>query len=393
MEFDEAGKPPGIHGVGPVADRRHRVQHVEEFLQAWGLHEHAVDEAHHLFELLDQHGREAHEHHDLTDRRLSLCVQVDADGEDREHSDGGGGAGDDGDQRPPAQYRHLRGEQLVGDEAQALNFGIDPHEALHQRDIAERVGGARRQIAVLRLDLALHAVGLAHHQRGQHGEHHAQHEQQDRQPPVDVKRQRQQHHQRQDGGKVLAEEGEPKPPQRVGAVQHHLHQPAGMGAGVESQRQLHDVFEIIGQHRLALAVRQLVGVERDNGAAADGEQAERHPGRQQRPGRVRGQRAGLWLAREHVDNLAEQHRLGELRAGQQQIGEGQNPTQPRLLAEQLEDAGVKAQHGHSDKDSGASGISRGRILIRDRGSEPERDEFCSDRHEHAHRPESLPRCP
>jgi hypothetical protein len=43
-----------------------------------------------------------------------------------------------------------------------------------------------------------------------------------------------------------------------------------------------------------------------------------------------------------------------LRAGQQQIGEGENPAQPRLLAEQLKDAGVKAQHGHSDQDSEGS---------------------------------------
>ena len=203
----------------------------------------------------------------------------------------------------------------------------------------------------MRLDLALHAVGLAHHQRGQHGEYHAQREQQDRQPPVDVERQRQQHHQRQDRGEMLAEESEPEPPQRVGAVQHHLHQPAGMGAGVEGQRQLHDVLEIVGQHRLTLAVRQPVGMERDQRAAGDGEQAERHPGRQQRPRRIRGQRPGLRLAGQHVDDLAEQHRLGELRAGQQQVGKGENPAQPRLLAEQLEDAGVKAQHGHSDKDS------------------------------------------
>ena len=268
------------------------------------------------------------------------------------------------------KHRHLHREQLVGDVAQALNLGVDAHETLHQRDIAERIGGARGKVAVMRLDLALHAVGLAHHQRGQHGEHHAQHEQQDRQPPVDVERQRQQHHQRHDRGKMLAEESEPEPPQRVGAVQHHLHQPAGMGAGVEGQRQLHDVFEIIGQHRLALAMRQLVGVERDRGAAQDGEQAERHPGRQQRPGRRRGQRAGCRLAGQHVDDLAEQHRFGELRAGQQQIGAGQNPAQPRLLAEQFEDAGVKAQHGQAGRIRGDSGDRSDRILIRDRGQGP-----------------------
>src|SRR2546429_6825811 len=48
-----------------------------------------------------------------------------------------------------------------------------------------------RSVAVMLLDLALHPVGPAHHHRGQHREDDAQHEQEDRQPPVDVERQRQ----------------------------------------------------------------------------------------------------------------------------------------------------------------------------------------------------------
>jgi hypothetical protein len=51
-----------------------------------------------------------------------------------------------------------------------------------------------------------------------------------------------------------------------------------MGAGMERHRQLHDVFEIVRQHRLALAVREPVGLQRDPGAAGNGEQAERDPG-------------------------------------------------------------------------------------------------------------------
>ena len=178
--------------------------------------------------------------------------------------------------------------------------------------------------------------------RRQRGEDDAEHEQQDREPPVEVERQRQQHHQRQDRGKVLAEEAEPQPPQRVGAVEHHLHQPARMGAGVEGQRQLQDVLEIVGQHRLALAVREPVGMQRDQRAAADGEQPERRPrppaaARPSWRARCRG------LAGEHVDDAAEQHGLGELRGGQQQIGDRQHPAQPRLLAEQFENAGVEAE--------------------------------------------------
>ena len=95
-----------------------------------------------------------------------------------------------------------------------------------------------------------------------------------------------------------------------------------MGAGVESQRQLHDVLEIIRQHRLALAVREPIGVQGDRGTASDGKQAERRPGRQQWPGgcRTRRRRAG-----ENIDNPAEQHRLCELRASEQQVGAGEQP--------------------------------------------------------------------
>ena len=249
-----------------------------------------------------------------------------------------------------AQYRHLHGEQLVGDEAQALNLGIDPHEALHQRDVAERVGGARGEIAVMRLDLALHAVGLAHHQRGQHREHHAQHEQQDRQPPVDVERQRQQHHQRQDRGKMLAEESEPEPPQRVGAVQHHLHQPAGMGAGVEGQRQLHDVLEIIGQHRLALAVRQLVGMERDRAlhAMVNRPNATQAASSGQAEFEASGPVCGLPESTSTI--LPNSTGSANCAPASSRLANGENPAQPRLLAEQFEDAGVKAQHGHSGQE-------------------------------------------
>ena len=97
-----------------------------------------------------------------------------------------------------------------------------------------------------------------------------------------------------------------------------------MGAGVEGQRQLHDVLEIVRQHGLALAVRQPIGMQRDPGTASNGEQAECRPGREQRPGR-RGPEACGGFAGENVDDPAEQHRLGELRTGQQQIGAGEDP--------------------------------------------------------------------
>ena len=101
VEFHKAGEAAGIDGVGPVAHRWHRIEHVEELAQPRGFHEDAVDEAHDLFELLDQHGREGDEHHDFADARLTLAVQDNADHEDRQNRDGGGRTGHHHDQRPP----------------------------------------------------------------------------------------------------------------------------------------------------------------------------------------------------------------------------------------------------------------------------------------------------
>ncbi|MGX1042921.1 hypothetical protein AB7M41_002627 [Bradyrhizobium diazoefficiens] len=52
------------------------------------------------------------------------------------------------------------------------------------------------------------------------------------------------------------------------------------------------------------------------------------------------------------DDAAEQDGLGELRGGEQEIGKRQQPAQPRLLAEQFENAGVKAENGHADRQLG-----------------------------------------
>ena len=50
-----------------------------------------------------------------------------------------------------------------------------------------------------------------------------------------------------------------------------------MGTSVKSQRQLHDVIEIAGQHRLTLAMGEAVGMKRDAGIAGNREQPERDP--------------------------------------------------------------------------------------------------------------------
>ena len=58
-----------------------------------------------------------------------------------------------------------------------------------------------------------------------------------------------------------------------------------MGAGVEGQRQLHDMLEIAGEHGLALAMGKAIRLQGDEGAADDGKQSERDPCAEQRPWR------------------------------------------------------------------------------------------------------------
>jgi hypothetical protein len=112
---------------------------------------------------------------------------------------------------------HLRAEQLADHVAQSENLGFDAGIALHQCDVAERIGGALCKIGVVALDRGLPGFRLAEHEGGQRGEDYAQNDQKQRKPPVEENGQRQQHQQRNEGGEVLAEEAEPEPPQRIRA--------------------------------------------------------------------------------------------------------------------------------------------------------------------------------
>ena len=99
-----------------------------------------------------------------------------------------------------------------------------------------------------------------------------------------------------------------------------------MGDAVIGLRQLQHMLEIVGKDGEAAPVRQAVGMERHHGAAHDGEDAERGPCAEQRQQILPQRRLSAPLcAGERVDDLAEQHRLGELRDRQREIGDGQEP--------------------------------------------------------------------
>ena len=118
------------------------------------------------------------------------------------------------------------------------------------------------------------------------------------------------------------------------------------------------MLEIIGQHRLAALMGELVGIERDERAAEDEEQPKADPGGdERRQSRPVERAAGALRAGQRIDDAAEQHRLGERRRGERDIGERQQPAQPHLRAEQAEHAGVEVEHG----------VRRGRLESRLRG--------------------------
>ena len=120
-----------------------------------------------------------------------------------------------------------------------------------------------------------------------------------------------------------------------------------MRAAMEGERQLQHVLEIVGQHGLAAAMGEPVRVQRDQHAAADGEQAEADPGgEQRRQDREIRRLRGALRAHQRVDDAAEQHRLGELRDRERHIGAGEHPAEPRLGAEQAKHARIELEEIH-----------------------------------------------
>ena len=93
-----------------------------------------------------------------------------------------------------------------------------------------------------------------------------------------------------------------------------------------------------------MAVREPVGVQRDDRAGDDDEEAEADPGADQRHQHVPVElpRAALRIG-QRIDDAAEQDRLDEGRGGQRHAGERQRPAEPGLGPEQFEHPNDKAE--------------------------------------------------
>ena len=113
-----------------------------------------------------------------------------------------------------------------------------------------------------------------------------------------------------------------------------------MGAAVKGERQLQHVLEVGREDALAAAMCEPVRVQRHKCPAQDAEQRKTAPGNDQHVEPL-SDRMG-----ERIDDAAEQHRLRELRAGQRQVGEREQPSQPGFVAEQAQHTRIKLYQFH-----------------------------------------------
>ena len=113
---------------------------------------------------------------------------------------------------------------------------------------------------------------------------------------------------------------------------------------VKGERQLQNMLEIAGEHRLPAAVGKTIGIERNERAAQHGEDSKPRPGdQQQRQDRPIGRRVAGLCAGERIDNPTEQHRLGELRRSERRVTGRQQPTEPALGSQKPEHASIEAK--------------------------------------------------
>ena len=120
-----------------------------------------------------------------------------------------------------------------------------------------------------------------------------------------------------------------------------------MHGRVEAERQMQHMVEIVRHDGQPAAMGQPVRVQGDKHRRSDGEQAERHPGPQERCEFGPAQRVIFRLsAGQDIDDAAEQDRLGKLGDGQGQIGEDENDRQAPLGAELLQHPQIDLQKLH-----------------------------------------------
>ena len=310
VELDVAARPVERDGVRLLLHRRFRIEHREELREAGHLEEQPGDEAHRLVEPSDQHRCEAHEGDDLTDGGLPAQVQPGAQKEDGDDGDRRRGVGEHAHHGPEIEHRILGDEDAAHRVRERAGFGRQPHVAVDERYVAERIAGARRQARVVFLHLPLRLLGARDDEHREYRENGDQADQQHTQAPIQGKRQRQQDEDGDERGEVLAEEGEPDAEQIVDPAQHDLQHAAGMRLAVERGRKAQHMFEKERHRRQPAAVREAIRVQRNEDGRDDAGEPDGTPDRQDSHAvRPRLGRRHARALRQHVDDTPEQHRL------------------------------------------------------------------------------------
>ena len=120
-----------------------------------------------------------------------------------------------------------------------------------------------------------------------------------------------------------------------------------MGVAVERQRHGQDVPEILVHGLDAMAVREAFGLQGDRDVADDAADADRDPDAQQhRRLMPHGVPRKLVAARQQDDDPAEQHRIEKLQAGHHEVGEGQEPGNADVAAQQAEHPAIHFEKSH-----------------------------------------------
>ena len=121
-----------------------------------------------------------------------------------------------------------------------------------------------------------------------------------------------------------------------------------MGSGVVGEREMQDVLKIFGDDAEPPAMREPIGVQRQQHARGDTEEAKTAPCRKQRQKILQRRRPVPGLrADQGVDDPPEQHRLRELRGRERDIGKRKHHAQPPFGAEHRENAGIEAKERHA----------------------------------------------
>jgi hypothetical protein len=259
----------------------------------------------------------------------------------------------------------LRRDQLVHQGAQLARLGREPDEALDHEHVAERIADLLGERRVVCLDGALRAVRAAEHDQSQESDRGYQHDQQRAKPPVQEQRERQEHEKRCKGRKVLAQEREPQAEQGVGALPHDFELPARVRGSMKRARQPEHVLEILTHRGQPTALRESVGMQRDQNAGADAHDGDQPPDAEERervpPGLLRRARRA---AGKRVDDPPEQQRTDEGHAREGEIGQDQRDREALLRREQHQHSAIDLKEAHGGWRCGRQSHRTDRLLSR-----------------------------